>query len=98
MPAHKTSDGRWRIRLDLGVDPITGRWVRKKVEAKTKRQAESKSTALRERFDRGENIDEKPRTLSELLRYSRLGGVGFGGGATPPNPTLPNCQVARSLV
>jgi hypothetical protein len=67
MPAHKMKDGRWCMWLNLGVDPTTSRRMRKRVEARTKRQAESKATALRERFDRGEDIDEKPRTLSELL-------------------------------
>jgi integrase len=67
MAAHKTNDGRWRVWLDLGSDPGTGRRLRKKVEAKTKREAESKATALRERHARGENVLDKPRTVTELL-------------------------------
>lgn len=66
MGAHKTSDGRWRVWLDLGSD-ATGRRLRKKVEAKTKRETESKAAVLRERHARGENILDKPRTLGELL-------------------------------
>jgi len=67
MAAHKTTDGRWHVWLDLGSDPATGKRLRKKVEAKTKRQAESKATALRERHARGENIFDAPRLLKELL-------------------------------
>ena len=67
MPAHKMSDGRWCMWLDLGSDPATGQRIRKRVEAKTKRQAEMKAKELRERFERGENINDKPRTLGELL-------------------------------
>lgn len=68
MPAHKTEDGRrWRVWLDLGSDPATGRRIRKKVEAKTKRAAESKAMVLRERHQQGEDITAKPRTLGELI-------------------------------
>lgn len=67
MPAHKTDDGRWRVWLDLGSDPATGRRIRKKVEAKTKRLAESKAAELRARYQQGEDISAKPRTLSELI-------------------------------
>jgi integrase len=55
------------VWLDLGSDPATGKRIRRKVEAKTKRAAEAKATALRERHARGENITDKPRRLSELL-------------------------------
>jgi len=66
MSAHKTADGkRWREWMDLGSDPATGQRIRKKVEAKTKRDAEAK--AIRERHARGENVLDKPRPLSELL-------------------------------
>jgi integrase len=67
MAAHKTPDGRWRVWLNLGADPATGRRIRKKIEAKTKREAESKAKVLRDRHTRGENISDKPRTLTELL-------------------------------
>jgi integrase len=67
MSAHKTKDGRWRVWLDLGSDPATGQRIRKKVEAKTKREAESRATAIRERHTRGENVVDKPRTLKELI-------------------------------
>jgi len=67
MAAHKMKDGRWCQWLDLGVDPVSGQRIRKRVEAKTKRQTESKAVALKERFDRGEDIDTQPRTLSLLL-------------------------------
>jgi hypothetical protein len=61
------NDGRWCEWLDLGSDPATGQRLRKRVEAKTKRAAEMKATALRERHDRGENVLDKARTLGELL-------------------------------
>lgn len=67
MKAHKTPDGRWRVWLDLGSDPISGRRKRRKCEAKTKREAESKATAMLERHARGEDISTKPRTFGELL-------------------------------
>lgn len=67
MAAHKTKDGRWRVWLDLGSDPATGRRLRKKVEAKTKRLCESKAAQLRERASMGEDITAKPRTLDELV-------------------------------
>ena len=67
MPAHSMKDGRWCEWLNLGSDPATGARIRKRVEAKTKRQAEMKAKALRERFERGENILDAPRTLGELL-------------------------------
>lgn len=68
MAAHKMKDGKgWREWIHLGSDPTTGRRLRKKVEAKTKRQAEMKATALRDRHDRGENVLDKARTLSQLL-------------------------------
>jgi integrase len=67
MSAHKTNDGRWRVWLDLGSDPETSQRIRKKVEAKTKREAEMKATAIRERHARGENVLDKPRTLKELV-------------------------------
>lgn len=67
MAAHKTKDGRWRAWLDLGSDPATGQRIRKKVESKTKRACDAKAAALRERFERGENVFDKPRTMSELL-------------------------------
>lgn len=67
MTAHKMKDGRWCEWLNLGSDPATGRRIRRRVEAKTKRQAEMKAKELRERFERGENITDKPRTLGELL-------------------------------
>lgn len=67
MAAHKTPDGRWRVWLDLGSDPGTGKRLRKKVEAKTKRECDIKATALRERHARGENVLSAVRTLSELL-------------------------------
>ena len=67
MTAHKMNDGRWCMWLDLGSDPASGHRIRRRVEAKTKRDAEMKAKALRERFDRGENILDKPRTLGTLL-------------------------------
>ncbi len=68
MPAHKIKgSNRWCEWLNLGADPATGRRIRRRVEAKTKRHAEMKAKALRERFERGENILDKPRTLGELL-------------------------------
>lgn len=67
MKAHKTPDGRWRVWLDLGSDPVTGRRIRRKCEAKTKREAESKAKAMLERHQRGEDVTAKPRTLAELL-------------------------------
>ena len=48
MAAHKTKDGRWRVWLDLGSDPATGQRIRKKIEARTKRDADSKAVLLRE--------------------------------------------------
>jgi integrase len=57
----------WCVWLNLGSDPATGKRLRKRVEARTKRAAESKATALRERHARGENIMDKARTLGELL-------------------------------
>jgi hypothetical protein len=67
MPAHKMKDGRWRVWLDLGSDPVSGQRLRKKVEARTKREAESKATEVRERHTRGEDVHAKARTVSELL-------------------------------
>jgi integrase len=68
MPAHKIKgSNRWCEWLNLGADPATGQRIRRRAEGKTKRAAEMKAKALRERFERGENINEKPRTLSELL-------------------------------
>lgn len=67
MTAHKMKDGRWCEWLNLGTDPASGKRMRKRVEAKTKRLAEMKAKDLRERFARGENILDKARTLSELL-------------------------------
>src|SRR6266545_1748178 len=67
MTAHKMNDGRWCMWLDLGSDPASGHRIRRRVEAKTKRDAEMKAKALRERFDRGENILDKPPTLGMLL-------------------------------
>lgn len=67
MAAHKMQDGRWCVWLDLGSDPLTGKRLRKRVEARTKREAEMKATALRERHGRGEDVNKRPRTLSELL-------------------------------
>ena len=67
MAAHKMKDGRRCDWLDLGSDPATGERLRKRVEARTKRAAEMKATALRERHARGENITDKARTLGQLL-------------------------------
>lgn len=67
MRAHKTADGRWRVWLDLGSDPVSGRRIRRKCEAKTKRAAESKATAMLDRHQRGEDVTATPRTLGELL-------------------------------
>lgn len=67
MPAHKMKDGRWCAWLDLGSDPATGQRIRRRVEAQTKRETEIKAAALRDRYQRGENVLDKPRTLSELL-------------------------------
>jgi integrase len=67
MTAHKMPDGRWSMWLDLGSDPATGKRLRRKVEAKTKREAEMKAAAIRDRHARGENVFDKPRTLKELL-------------------------------
>jgi integrase len=60
-------DGRWCQWINLGSDPATGKRLRKRVEARTKRAAEIKATALRERHARGENIADKARTLGQLL-------------------------------
>lgn len=60
-------DGRWCVWLDLGIDMATGQRIRKRVEAKTKREAESKATVLRERHQRGEDIANKPRTMDMLF-------------------------------
>jgi integrase len=67
MAAHKMKDGRWCVWLDLGSDSATGKRLRKRIEARTKREAEGKATALRERHARGENIFDAPRSLKELL-------------------------------
>jgi integrase len=67
MAAHKMKDGRWCVWLDLGSDVATGRRLRKRVEARTKRDVEIKAAALRERHIRGENVLDKPRTLAQLL-------------------------------
>jgi integrase len=65
--AHKMKDGRWAMWLDLGIDMASGRRIRKRVEAKTKREAESKATALRERHQRGEDVRRKPRMMGMLF-------------------------------
>jgi len=68
MAAHKIQgSNRWREWLTLGNNPATGQRIRRKVEAKTKRETEMKAKALRERYARGENILDKPRTVGELL-------------------------------
>jgi integrase len=67
MAAHKMKDGRWCEWLRLGSDPATGKPIRRRVEAKTKRETEMKAKALRERHDRGENVLDKARTLGVLL-------------------------------
>lgn len=67
MAAHKMKDGRWCVWLDLGDDLATGQRIRKRVEARTKRECEMKAAALRERHARGENVLDKARTLAELL-------------------------------
>ncbi len=68
MRAHKIKDStRWRVWLDLGSDPVTGLRIRRKCEAKTKREAESNAKAILDRHQRGEDVTLKPRTLSELL-------------------------------
>lgn len=67
MRAHKTPDGRWRVWLDLGSDPVTGKRLRRKCEARTKREAEMKAKAMLERHQRGEDVTLKARTLGELL-------------------------------
>lgn len=60
-------DGRWCEWLDLGINPASGQRIRKRVEAQTKRKAEAKATALRERHQRGEDVSSKPRTMGELF-------------------------------
>jgi len=67
MAAHKMKDGRWCVWLNFGSDPGSGQRIRRRVEARTKREAEMKAVALRERHARGENISDKARTLSQLL-------------------------------
>lgn len=67
MAAHKMKDGRWCAWLDLGSDPASGKRRRRRVEAKTKRLAEMKAARLHERFGRGENVSDAPRTLKELI-------------------------------
>jgi integrase len=67
MAAHKMKDGRWCVWLTLGSDPGSGQRIRKRVEAKTKRECEVKASALRERHARGETVTDKARTVSELL-------------------------------
>jgi integrase len=67
MAAHKMKDGRWCEWLDLGTNPVSGQRMRRRVEARTKREAVAKAVALRERHQRGEDISEKPRTMSELF-------------------------------
>jgi integrase len=67
MAAHKMKDGRWCEWIDLGSDPVSGKRLGKRVEARTKREAESKATMIRERHARGENVFDAPRSLSELL-------------------------------
>jgi integrase len=67
MAAHKMKDGRWCVWLDLGSDPGSGQRSRKRVEARTKREADMKAVALRERHARGENVTDKARTLGQLL-------------------------------
>lgn len=67
MAAHKMKDGRWCVWLDLGNDTTSGKRLRKRVEARTKREAESKATVLRERYERGENVFDAPRSLKELM-------------------------------
>jgi integrase len=68
MRAHKIQGSdRWRVWIDLGSDPVSGRRIRRKCEAKTKREAESKAKAMLERHQRGEDVTIKARTLGELL-------------------------------
>jgi integrase len=67
MAAHKMQDGRWGEWVSLGYDDATGKRRRRRAEAKTKRQAEAKARALREQFERDEQLSDAPRTLKELL-------------------------------
>lgn len=99
MPARKTKDGRWRVWLDLGSDPATGRRIRKKVEAKTKRLAESKATALRERHQQGEDITAAPRTLSELIAewIDTLALEGRAANTLQTYREASRCQITPNL-
>ena len=67
MAAHRMKDGRWAVWLSFGSDAQTGKRNRRRIEAKTKREAESRAAELRARHARGEAVLIRPRTLTELL-------------------------------
>lgn len=65
-------NGRNYREIRMKVDTVKhliegGKRLRKRVEARIKRETEIKAAALRERHARGENISDKARTLSQLL-------------------------------
>ena len=59
----------WRMTVDVGVDPATGKRKQKMLTAPTKKELEEKATQLLADASRGTYFEPEKMTVGEFLKY-----------------------------
>ncbi|MGW6109117.1 Arm DNA-binding domain-containing protein, partial [Bacillus subtilis] len=67
MSIRKTKDGRYRIDVSLGFDPVTGKRKRKTMTLKTKKHAEEMYHAIKKAHSDGLLTSHKEVSFSTLV-------------------------------
>jgi Site-specific recombinase XerD len=66
----KRGERSWRVKFDVGRDPVTGRRLTRYVTVKgTKKDAQQELTRLLSRVDEGSYVDPTKMTVAEYLRH-----------------------------
>lgn len=69
----KTKTGyTWTTRIDVGVDPKTGKRRQKRVSARTRKELEAKVAELRHKVHTGAYVETSKRTLADYLESEWL--------------------------
>lgn len=59
----------WVGQVTVGRDPDTGKYIRKTIYSKTRREAQEKITEIQSQYNKGEYLKESDMTVSEWVKY-----------------------------
>lgn len=66
-PIYQRSDGRWEAKIDLGLDPVTGKRRRKSYLGRTREEVRRKLVTGQRERDQGLPIVREDRTLGQFI-------------------------------